>query len=54
MLAKCKTKPVESATGPKILAPGFFCPKKGTQNRPSQALTRSFNDPFGAWLNGNF
>jgi hypothetical protein len=54
LLAKSKTKRVESATGPKILAPGFFCPQKGTQNRPSQALTRSFNDPFGAWLNGNF
>jgi hypothetical protein len=27
LLAKSKTKRVESATGPKILAPGFFCPK---------------------------
>jgi hypothetical protein len=28
LLAKSKTKRVESATGPKILAPGFFARKK--------------------------
>jgi hypothetical protein len=53
---------VESATGPKILAPGFFCPKpatgsfQGPENRPGQALTRSLNESFfGAWFShGNF
>jgi hypothetical protein len=28
LLAKSKTKRVESDTGPKILAPGFLCPRK--------------------------
>jgi hypothetical protein len=57
-----KLKRVESATGPKILVPGFFCPEsamgllQGPENRPSQALTRSFNESFfGAWFShGNF
>jgi hypothetical protein len=57
-----KLKRVESATGPKILAPGFFCPEpatgsfQGPRNRPGQALTRSFNESFfGAWFShGNF
>jgi hypothetical protein len=57
-----KLKRVESATGPKILVPGFFALNlqrvhtQGLKSRPSQALTRSFNESFfGAWFShGNF
>jgi hypothetical protein len=62
LLFQAPLKRVESATGPKILALGFFCPElatgslTGLKNRPGQALTRFFNESFfGAWFShGNF